>query len=102
MDVGKAYIAAEAGQNLTELLWQPPNVNAPWNVSMNNDTAKHAKFYIITSSNAYESAGFQRDNDTAPTGASMTGFTKCAYSLKPPPGLDSFHAFLFMTSTVSY
>lgn len=64
---------------------------------MSNNTADHAKFYIITSSDAYEPAGFQRANDTAPTGASMKGFTKCTYIPKDPPpppllALDGGHA----------
>lgn len=85
LSAGKAYIADAPGANLTELVWQPPSADAPWNVSFANHTTSTAKFYIITTSDANEPAGFQRENDTAPTGASMMGFTRCAYiSLIPP------------------
>ncbi|KAF3761943.1 hypothetical protein M406DRAFT_333989 [Cryphonectria parasitica EP155] len=76
---GMAYIAPAETANLTELIWQTPSVSSEWNATtMENGTSttdSSAAFYIVTASNSYVPCGFKSSNTTAPTGATMTGFT---------------------------
>lgn len=48
----------------------------PWNVSISTNSSDVASFYIVATDGAFDPAGFQRHNETAPTGASMKGFFK--------------------------
>lgn len=98
---GKAYISTNASSDLDELTckcwhlvngvfvdylcsWKSlqigpePSMDAPWNVTMSGkvSTPGSASFYIIPSDNAFDNAGFQRANETAPDGAAMKGFFK--------------------------
>lgn len=56
---------------------------------MNSSTANTANFYIVTSTDATEPAGFQYANQSAPTGAATKGFTKCMFMFyECSPDLD--------------
>lgn len=39
--------------------------------------ASSAVFYIVTNTDAFEDCGFKSQNETAPDGATMTGFMRC-------------------------
>lgn len=54
-----------------------PSMDAPWNATINtNSSTDSATFYIVASTGAFDSVGFKRPNETAPTGAMMKGFFK--------------------------
>ncbi|EEA28481.1 hypothetical protein PMAA_032890 [Talaromyces marneffei ATCC 18224] len=46
----------------------------PWNVTGNFSTTIDREFYIVTTSGAYEQAGFVEANSSLPSGAVKTGF----------------------------
>ncbi|KAJ4393478.1 hypothetical protein N0V93_002690 [Gnomoniopsis smithogilvyi] len=79
---GKAYIATsdigQANSSLLQLIWASPSADSSWQVTQgrNGTTTTLTDFYIVTTSDAFEDCGFQGSNETAPSGASMTGFMK--------------------------
>ncbi|KAH8895523.1 hypothetical protein GQ53DRAFT_792608 [Thozetella sp. PMI_491] len=73
---GTAYIA-DSTADLIPLSWNiTGGGSAPWNVTANetSDFADLSQFYIVTSDNAYEPAGFVPPNGTIPDGAEVLGF----------------------------
>lgn len=75
-----------------------PTADASWQVTQgrNGSNTSSADFYIVNTSDAYEDCGFQGSNQTAPSGASMTGFMKCEHNIA---NLTAFLSIYVMTDT---